>query len=293
MNILITGGTGFIGSALCEALLANSHSLTILTRQSKQNSQAVTYVTDLSKFSHLNHFDAVINLAGEPIFDQPWHSAQKIKLCQSRFEITQKLVELCQKSESPPTVFLSASATGYYGNLTKISDEQSACQNSFASLLCQEWEAIALKAQSEKTRICLLRTGMVLDSTGGALKRMLPLYRLGLGGRIGSGKQYWAWIALTDQVRAILFLLQHKEAKGAINLVAPTPITNAAFTQQLARKLKRPAFFNIPQWAITLMLGERASLLLDNQPLIPQKLSTLGFSFHYPTLADFLAEQSW
>ncbi|AUI66161.1 MULTISPECIES: TIGR01777 family oxidoreductase [Glaesserella] len=281
MNIFITGGTGFIGSALCQTLTKQGHILTILSRYSHTNQQAVTFCQNLANMENFNDFDAVINLAGEPIFDKTWSVLQKQKLVESRLSITQKIVELIQKSDNPPRTLISGSATGYYGDLpfAQSYDEQTACGNAFPAQLCQQWENIALQAQSEKTRVCLIRTGIVLDRKGGALKRMLPLYRLGLGGKLGSGKQHWAWISLNDEIRAILFLLNHAECQGAFNLVAPQLITNAEFNQALAKALHRPAFFHVPEFALKLLLGERAQLLLDNQPLVPQQLQKAGFKF--------------
>lgn len=284
MHILITGGTGFIGSALCQALVAQGHQLTVLTRQAKSDTQAVKFIQHLANRQNLDDVDAVINLAGEPIFDKAWTEKQKAELRRSRLEITQKLVELCQNSANPPHTFLSGSATGYYGNLpdfAKNCDETTACNRDFAAQLCYDWEQTALQAHTEKTRICLLRTGIVLSPAGGALKRMLPLYKLGLGGKIGSGKQHWACISLADQIRAILFLLEHPTAQGPFNLVAPELLTNAEFNRQLAQRLKRPAFCHAPAFVLKSLLGERAQLLLDNQPLVPQKLLNLGFTFQH------------
>lgn len=292
MNIFITGGTGFIGSELCKALLQQGHHLTILSRQIKQNTQAVTFVQNFTALDNLNSFDVIINLAGEPIFSKAWTEKQKVKLRQSRLEITQKLTELILKSENPPHTFLSGSATGFYGNLpdfAKNCNELTGCGDNFAAKLCFEWEQIALKAQSANTRVCLLRTGIVLDKNGGALKQMLPLYRLGLAGKLGSGKQHWAWITLEDHIRAILFLLNNQQAQGAFNLVSPEPVSNAEFNRELAKALNRPAFFHAPEFALKLILGERSQLLLDNQPLIPQKLTILGFSFKHTNFKQWLS----
>lgn len=291
MHILLTGGTGFIGSALSRQLVAQGHHLTILSRQARPNTQAVKFIQNFANLPNLNGIDAIINLAGEPIFDKAWTNAQKAELRRSRLEITAKLAELCRNSDNPPHTFLSGSATGYYGNLPDFAencDETTACSNDFAAELCDEWEQTALRAQSEKTRVCLLRTGIVLDKQGGALKRMLPLYRFGFGGKLGNGQQYWAWISLRDQLRAIQFLLENQQAQGAFNLVAPTPLRNETFNRQLADALNRPAFFHAPQFALKMLLGERAQLLLDNQPLIPQKLFAAGFQFDDPTFDVFL-----
>ncbi|OOH89620.1 TIGR01777 family protein [Pasteurellaceae bacterium 15-036681] len=293
MNILITGGTGFVGKALSQALLDQNHQLTILTRQKISNTQAVSYCQNLTDFANLNQFDAVINLSGEPIFDKAWSPQQKRILIDSRIRITQQLVELIQKSDIPPHTFISASATGYYGDLpysAKNCDEQTACGNKFTAQLCQQWEDAALQAQSENTRVCLARTGIVLDKAGGALKRMLPLYRLGLAGKLGSGKQHWAWISLRDEIKAILFLLENQQVQGAFNLVAPQPITNKEFNKLLAKSLKRPAILAVPAFILKIILGERSQLLLDNQPIIPKKLMSYGFRFQDSDLS-YLAKQ--
>lgn len=292
MNILITGGTGFIGRALSQALIAQGHQLTILSRQPKIDTQALKFIQNFAHIKNLDAFDAVINLAGEPIFAKTWTGIQKSKLRQSRLELTQKLVELCQKSSNPPHTFLSASATGYYGNLAQFAKnctEQTACGNGFAAQLCQEWEACALQAQNKKTRVCLLRTGIVLDTAGGALKQMLALYRLGLGGKLGHGKQHWAWISLEDHIQAMLFLLENPDAQGAFNFVAPQSIRNTDFNCLLAKAIHRPAFFSVPAFVLKLILGERSQLLLDNQPLVPHHLTQLGFKFKFNNLEQWLA----
>lgn len=288
MNIFITGGTGFIGKALCSALLEQGHQLTVLTRHPDQQ-PALQGVTFVAKSAKLDGFDAVINLAGEPIFTRRWTPAQKQKLVASRVDLTQQLVEQIRQSPNPPKVLISGSATGFYGNLdfAENSEDLTPCGNQFPAPLCQQWENAAWQAQSDQTRVCVIRTGIVLGENGGALQQMLPLYRLGLGGKLGAGKQHWAWISLQDQVRAILFLLANPECQGAYNLVAPQSATNAEFNQKLAQKLKRPAFCHVPKWALRLALDERAQLLLDNQPLVPQRLLQAGFEFKHNSLADF------
>lgn len=293
MHILLTGGTGFIGSALADALISEGHSLTILSRQIRENTDTIQFIPNLDRLPNFNNIDVVINLAGEPIFNHRWTKAHKHVLRQSRLTITQQIIERIQASHNPPHTFLSGSATGYYGNLSdneKNKDEQTACHSSFPAQLCKEWENLALQAQSPKTRVCLLRTGMVLDQTGGALKQILPLYRLGLGGKIGTGKQHWAWISLYDQIQAILFLLHTSSAQGAFNLVSPESVRQYQFNQFLAQAVSRPALFSTPRWIIKLLLGERANLLLDNQPLIPQKLLQLGFQFRDHNLKIWLRE---
>lgn len=305
MNILITGGTGFIGTPFVARLAQEGHQMTILTRQEKPISpfQAVSFCQNLTHFQDLNDFDAVINLAGEPIFDKRWTEKQKRILQESRLSITRQLVELIEKSSNPPHSFLSGSATGYYGDLPynqAQNDELTPAGNQFTSLLCQNWENEALKVV-HKTRICLLRTGIVLSAQGGALKRMLPLFEKGLAGKLGNGKQHWAWISLEDYLNAVLFLLKNDHCQGAYNLVAPYPVTNAFFTQWLAETLhpmhfatskmlakralaQRIANIATPVCVLKSVLGERATLLLDNQPLIPKRLLESGFQFRHPHL---------
>lgn len=283
--ILITGGTGFIGKALVEKLLAKGDKITVLTRQNLVSDQ-IRYLQNLNQFNDLNEFDAVINLAGEPIFNQRWTAKQKAILRSSRIEMTAELVELIKNSQNPPKVFLSGSATGFYGNLplsANLFDEQTPCGTSFTASLCKEWEQTALQV-ADRTRVCLLRTGLVMDKSGGALKAMLPLYRLGLGGKLGSGKQHWAWIALADYLQAVEFLLENAQCQGAFNLVAPRPATNAEFNHWLAQQIHRPAFCHVPTFVLKLLLGERSQLLLDNQPLAPQKLLAQGFVFQFQAL---------
>lgn len=292
MNIFITGGTGFIGAALVKQLKSDNHCLTLLTRNRQliSTEPQIQYCYSLAELDHLNDFDAVINLAGEPIFDKGWSDAQKAELRKSRLAITNTLAKLIQQSDKPPHTFLSGSAIGIYGNLPSsanfYTESTACCCSDFAATLCQQWEAAALQAESEKTRVCLLRTGTVFSPDGGALKKMRPLYQWGLGGKLGSGKQYWAWISLQDQIQAIIFLLKNAKCAGVFNLVAPNPVTNAEFNHIFAKAVSRPAFFTVPEFALKVALGERASLLLDNQQIVPQKLLEAGFQFQDPILTE-------
>ncbi|QLB19427.1 TIGR01777 family oxidoreductase [Mannheimia granulomatis] len=292
MKILVTGGTGFIGTELVRCLKSENHHFTLLTRnrELKSDDKQIQYCYSLDEFSDLNDFDAVINFAGEPIFDKHWTEKQKEKLFKSRIEVTAKLSKLIQQSQQPPHTFLSGSAIGIYGDLPQSSNfytESTACiAGDFAATLCQAWENEALKAASEKTRVCVIRTGMVLSPNGGALKKMLPLYKCGLGGKLGSGKQYWGWISLQDHVQAVIFLLKNANCSGAFNFVAPNPVTNAEFNEALARAVQKPAIFHVPAFMLKLILGERANLLLDNQQIIPEKLVKAGFQFQDPILSE-------
>ncbi|OOF69747.1 TIGR01777 family oxidoreductase [Rodentibacter caecimuris] len=290
MKILITGGTGLIGSALVEKLLPHTD-ITILTRSPQKAAarlpKTVKFLTALSELKNLDSFDIVINLAGEPIFTKRWTDSQKYKLYESRIRLTAQLVKLINNTERSP-YFISASATGIYGNRPneKLTEDSEIADNSFSSQLCRAWEETALHAN---THTCIIRTGMVLSLQGGALKKILPIYQAGFGGKLGTGNQYWSWIALEDVIAAIQFLLK-KRPRGIINLTSPSPITNAKFSQTLAEKLKRPNLTTAPTCLLKFILGERAQIVLDSQFIIPHNLLVQGFQFSYPDLSSYLSK---
>ncbi|GAD78278.1 TIGR01777 family oxidoreductase [Vibrio ezurae] len=289
MHILITGGTGFIGRALIKQLIP--HQITLLTRDcehaAKQlkhiNPRSLQFIHSLESLNCLSGFDAVINLAGEPIVDKRWSEAQKKRISESRWNLTQKLVDLIQRSSTPPSVFISGSAVGIYGDQKQlIVDENSTYQaTGFPNTVCQKWEDIANMAQSASTRVITLRTGIVLGQEGGALEKMLLPYKWGLGGPIGAGQQYMPWIHIEDMVRAIQFLLDKDTASGAFNMVAPHPITNKEFSQVLAKTLSRPHFLFTPKFILKLALGESSCLLFDSIKAKPKRLTEQGFTFTY------------
>ncbi|MEH0666622.1 TIGR01777 family protein [Vibrio scophthalmi] len=297
MKILLTGGTGFIGRELLKQL--TTHEVTVLTRSPSRARQVLahlkqsnlSFIDSLDDFHDLNPFDAVINLAGEPIADKRWTDSQKSLICESRWQLTEQLVALIHASTAPPSVFLSGSAVGYYGDQQAHPFDESLqvqSNDDFAHQVCARWEQIALRAQSQHTRVCLMRTGIVLGLDGGALKKMLPPYRLGLGGPIGTGKQYMPWIHLMDMVRAIVYLLDTEHAQGVFNFTAPHPVTNTLFSQTLARCLRRPHVLFTPAWVMKLVLGESATLLFDSIRAKPKKLTELGFTFQYSRLEPAL-----
>ncbi|MDF5570672.1 TIGR01777 family oxidoreductase, partial [Vibrio parahaemolyticus] len=220
MKILLTGGTGFIGSELLKLL--STHQVMLLTRSPERAKQRlqhadlgnIEYLDSLESFADLNHVDAVINLAGEPIADKRWTSEQKEKICKSRWKITEQIVELIHASTEPPSVFISGSAVGYYGDQQDHPFDECLHVNSddFPHEVCAKWEQIAKRAESEQTRVCLMRTGVVLGLNGGALAKMLLPYKLGVGGPLGNGNQYMPWIHILDMVRAIMYLLETPHA---------------------------------------------------------------------------------
>ncbi|TNH04719.1 TIGR01777 family oxidoreductase [Testudinibacter sp. TR-2022] len=291
MKIFITGGTGLIGQVLTRSLLSQGHQLTLLSRNPAQARTKfpdldLEFVPTLNSYSSFDQYDAVINLAGEPIFDKAWHDEQKKQLIDSRIKITERLVELINAGKTPPHSFISGSAVGYYGdNGESAVSEDNPKGDQFPAQLCYQWEQAALQANS---RTCLLRTANVLSTHGGALAKMLPLYKCGLGGKLGSGKQYWAWIHRQDMVAAIEFLLNHPTCQGAFNLCSPNPVRNNEFNRTLANTLRRPHFAFVPAFMLKLVFGERAQLLLDSQNILPCRLIKAGFEFHFDKLADAL-----
>lgn len=294
MKILITGGTGFIGRRLV-AHLKVAHEVLVLTRQGSRAydllGHDVKLLDSLDRLDNLNDVDAVINLAGEPIANGRWSERRKQLLCDSRWLLTEQLVDLVKLSDTPPRVLLNASAIGWYGRQgDEPLDEQ--CQtphDEFTHQLCQQWENLAREARSKHTRVCIVRIGLVLGPDGGALPKMLPPYRVGLGGPMGTGHQIMSWIHIQDLVRAILFLLEHDECDGLFNGTAPQPVSNREFSQTLAGTLHRPHLFFVPAPLLQLLMGEAADLLLTGQKVLPTRLQQAGFHFTYPALPQALA----
>lgn len=292
MNILFTGGTGLIGSTFIKGI-GRDYNYTVLTRQPEQAKcilgPKVKTITRLDALKDLNAFDAIINLAGEPIADKRWSTARKAKLEQSRWALTEQLTQLLQGSSAPPEVFISGSAVGYYGRQGQqpITEASATPHPEYSHTLCKVWEDTA-QAAANKTRVCTVRTGIVLAPKGGALAKMMTPFKLRLGGPIGSGQQMMSWIHLDDMVRAIHFLLQNKACQGAFNATAPTPVSNREFSQTLAKTLNRPCLFKVPAFVMRGMLGEIADLILTGQAALPERLQAHGFEFSYPNLAPAL-----
>ena len=295
MRILITGGTGLIGRRLCTALLAQGHQLTVLSRRSQQVAalcgDGVTAIASLDEYHRDVSFDAVINLAGEPIVDARWSDRRKQILRQSRIDLTESLIQKMREASTLPQVFLSGSAIGYYGDGGDVVlSEQAQAGGDFAAQLCVDWEAAAMAAAALGIRTCILRTGLVLDVAGGMLKKMHLPFNLCLGARIGNGYQWMSWVHCDDYVAMLLFLLQHKSAAGCFNMVAPEPVTNRKFTRLLAVALNRPVFFVTPAFLLKIALGDMSQLLTGGQRVIPAKISALGYQFQHPSLLPALTD---
>ena len=295
-RLLITGGSGFIGSRLVPVLLDQGHVVTVLTRNPDKTAlhfnHAVTTIEQLNLLNDTDVFDVAINLAGQGITDKRWTPGIKKQLRDSRILTTEKLISYLQAAKKKPECLISGSAIGYYGNQgEKLINEQISGDNSFSSKLCFDWEHEAQQAEALGIRTCYLRTGIVLGKKGGALCKMLPAFKLGLGGPMGSGRQWMSWIHIDDLIGIILHVINNKDIKGAINGSAPNPVTNKVFSSTLARVLKRPAFLPMPAFVLKLMLGQMAEeLLLSGQRVIPKKILDAGYEFKYAELENALSE---
>ena len=292
-RILVTGGTGFIGQALCPALLEKGYSLTVLSRRDASEVQSLCgQVEALDRLQNLDGhqgFDALINLAGEGIADKRWTRARKQALVASRVGVTQELVRIARSWKQPPSVLVSGSAVGFYGNQDDHPvTEATEPNDEFTHRMCKEWEDAAMALGSDQTRVCLSRTGIVVGPGGGFLKRMLLPFRLGLGGRLGNGQQFMPWVHRQDVVAALIWMLETPQAHGPYNVVSPSPVTNRNFTETLARVLHRPALFPAPAAVLKAALGEMARLLLTGQQACPKKLTDEGFDFRYTDLESAL-----
>jgi hypothetical protein len=291
MKILVTGGTGFVGQSLCPALAADGHEVVILTRQSAPRlpQGGVSSVTRLDGLD-ASEFGGVVNLAGAPIGDARWTETRKKLLLDSRVNTTVRLVEWMARAKRRPPVLVSASAVGYYGEQgDRPITEDTPPTPGFTHDLCAAWEREAAKAGELGVRVCLMRIGVVLDEGGGALAKMLPAFRMGAGGRLGTGKHWFPWIHRADVTAICQWLLANDKARGAYNVGAPNPVTNAEFTRALGRALGRPTVLPMPEAALKLLFGEMSELLLVSDRMLPKRLLDEGFKFRYPDLDRALA----
>ena len=291
MNILISGGTGFIGGVLVTQLLDQGHSVVVLTRQNRPGvSDSLRYVQDLGDIEAEEHFDAFINLAGESIAEGRWTPARKQALIDSRIDTTRKLRDLAQRLASPPAVLLSASAIGYYGPQDDTPlEEDASTVDCFSHQLCVAWEAEANAFLALGVRVCVMRLGVVLDTGGGAYEQLKQSVQFGVATYLGSGQQWLSWIHREDAVAAIVYLLTQPDASGAFNLTAPEPVTNRGFCDALREQKGGFVTLPVPGSLMRVALGELADeLLLTGQRVKPARLQALGFRFHYPTLNEAL-----
>jgi uncharacterized protein (TIGR01777 family) len=290
MRILVTGGTGFIGTALVNRLLETNHSVTVLTRQQLESGDRLDYVSSLDTLKHDEKIDAVINLAGASLADRRWTRRYKQEIFSSRLDTTRDLVALLSRLEQTPATLLSGSAIGYYGHHGDESlDENGESLPGFAQDLCKQWESAALQARDLGVRVCLLRLGVVLDAGGGAFTQMDRPFRLGIANWMGHGRQWLSWIHRADVIAAIEFLLANETLSGPFNLTAPDPVTSRGFCEIMKRHRRTLLTAPVPALVMRLMVGEMADeLLLNGQRVMPASLQDAGFTFRYPTLDDAL-----
>jgi len=291
-RILVSGASGPIGAALVPSLQATGATVTRLVRKAANGPDQVLWhpAHALSPDSVIG-FDAIIHLAGESIVGR-WTAAKKRRILESRVQGTVHLAEAAAKAPRPPHVFISASAVGFYGNRgDEILREDSPSGEGFAAEICRQWEAAAQPAAQAGIRTAQMRIGVVMSADGGALPGMLTPFRLGLGGRMGHGRQWWTWVSARDVAGAIQHVLNHESLSGPINTVAPNPVTNAEFTRILASVLKRPAIFPMPAFAVRLIFGEMGEeLFLGSQRVEPARLLASGYQFQHPDLKNALKD---
>lgn len=287
----ITGATGFVGSALAESLRRDGWRVLRLTRRPPASPDDVPWDPEAGKLdaSPLAGTDVVVNLAGEPL-DQRWTAERKRRIRDSRVRGTTLLARALAELQPRPRVLVNGSAVGYYGDCgEEMLDERSPAGTDFLARVCVEWEGATAPARDAGIRVVCARSGLVLDAHGGALQRMLLPFRLGIGGRLGSGQQWVSWISLADAVRAIRFAIDRDDLSGPVDLTAPTPVRNAELTEALGRVLERPTFMMVPVFGLDLLFGEMArATVLASQRAMPRRLVEHGFAFAHPTVDEAL-----
>ncbi|AFZ50260.1 thylakoid membrane protein ThyD [Dactylococcopsis salina] len=302
MKIAITGGTGFVGTRLIQKLSNSEHNLVVFTRDKQRgertfpkkafpNVEIVEY-NPLQAGSWQNEIansDAIVNLAGAGIADQPWTPERKQEILDSRLETTKYIVEAIKQADTKPQVLVNASAVGYYGTSeTATFDETSGVGNDFLASVCQKWEATAKEIENTETRLVILRFGIVLGE-GGALGKMLTPFRLFAGGPLGTGEQWFSWIHLDDLVNLIQETINSAAYQGVYNATAPNPVRMSELCETLGEVMQRPSWLPVPEFALKLLLGEAAQAVLEGQNVIPKRTQEQGFTYQYPTLKPALA----
>ena len=300
MKVLLTGATGFVGNKVVKALHRRGHQTVVLTRNVERAEVRLPHSSQIHYWDPgkrvfpeeaLNAVDAVIHLAGENIAEGRWTSGKKERIKSSRVQTTRALTEAIQKSKNRPEVLVSASAVGIYGNRgDEVLTESSAKDCGFLAEVCHLWEKEVARAQELGIRTVALRTGVVLGHDGGAMEKILPPFRMALGGNLGDGKQWMSWIHLDDLAEMYVHAIENREIQGACNAVSPHPVTNQGFTETLAKVVHRPVFFSIPRFVLKLALGKMSEILLDSQYVSADRILSMGFKFGYPTLEEALAE---
>jgi hypothetical protein len=292
-HVLITGGTGFIGSALCARLLETGVEVSVLTRDrgraQRRFQGRVRAMERLDELDNTSVPDVIVNLAGKNLGAERWNRRVKRELVASRVNTTRRVVDYIAAASIKPRLLISGSAVGYYGargdqELT----EGSSPGDEYQSRLCERWEHAALQAEEQGVRVCISRTGVVMGRGGGALSGLAPQFRWGLGAVVGSGRQWISWIHLHDLIELFLHFMRDDRLQGAFNNTAPHPVTNRDFARQLGRTLKRPVALRVPGWALRPMLGEMAHLYLTGQKVMPARHLQSGFDYRYPHIADAL-----
>jgi len=285
MDYLITGGTGFIGSAFLKHHVSNNDFITLLSRKNRTSAPRCRFVKDLSCLKDTENIDCIINLAGKPI-DCLWTKNNKKSLLNSRMSTTSSLVDLVKRLAIKPRVMISASAVGFYGGHNKQQiDECSEGEASFTHELCQQWENEALKMEKYGVRVCIMRLGVVLGPQGGFIKKVALPFKLGLGGKIGTGEQFFPWIHIDDVLSIMQLMIQNNNYSGVYNVVAPEIITQEKIARCIANRVKRPMLLNMPSVLIQTLFGEMGnSLLLTGNQIIPKRLTEQGYAFKYSAI---------
>lgn len=291
MRIAVTGASGLIGSALVRSLRADGHEVRRMVRRAPAAPDEVRWDPERSEvdLAGLAGIDGLVHLAGAGVGDRRWTASYKRTIRSSRVDGTWVVADALSRLDPRPRVMVSGSAIGWYGDTGDTPVQEGAPAGAdFLARVCEDWEAATRPAEAAGIRVAHARTGLVLDRRGGALQRMLPLFRLGLGGRLGSGRQYWSWITLEDEVRALRFLLEADGVSGPVNLTAPAPATSAEVTRTLGRVVHRPALLPVPAPALRIVLGEFSNDVLGSQRVLPAVLQHAGFDFRHTDLEDAL-----
>ncbi|MEW6714276.1 MAG: TIGR01777 family oxidoreductase [Nitrospirota bacterium] len=290
MNILITGGTGFIGTPLSRELCNSGHTVVVTTRSPSDSKEKLTWNPPaLIPSEVISGFDAVINLAGEPVAPGRWTKRRKELIMSSRIDTTRALVESIKKVSSKPKVLISASAIGYYGaHSDEYVTEDTPPASGFLAEVCKAWEWEAIKAEDLGIRVLRVRIGGVLEADGGALPKMMTPFKFFLGGPIGSGKQWFSWIHRDDVVGIVKYAIENESVSGAVNATAPNPVTNREFSSALGKAIHKPSWLAVPSLVVKLTLGELGGMLLTGQRVMPEKILRSGYKFKYDDLESAL-----